>query len=310
MSTPPPTRRGASLARRRACCAALNARLAPLQALLPGAGSLSERYNAYTERFAIPPEKLEAVMRAAIAEARTRTQARIALPPGERFELALVSGKPWSAYNWYQGGHHSRIEINTDLPVTVTRAIELAVHEGYPGHHVYNALLEQELVRKRGWVEFSVYPLYSPQSLVAEGTADYAIALAFPLPERIRFVREVLFPLAGLDPAEAERYVRITEAGRGTGAATIAAARDYLDGRADGDATMQALQDHALATPARARQRLKFFDSYRAYIVNYSLGEQLVTDYVERAAGVDPARRWEVFGALISSPRLPSGMQP
>jgi hypothetical protein len=220
-----------------------------------------------------------------------------------------VQDQPWSAYNWYQGGYHSRIEINTSLPLTVTRAIELAVHEGYPGHHVYNALLEQALVRGRGWIEYSVYPLYSPQSLIAEGTADYAIALAFPLDERIAFVRDVLFPLAGFDPAEAEHYVRVSEAGRATGAATIEAARRYLDGEADAEVTQAFLRRYALASEARAAQRIRFFDSYRAYIVNYSLGEGLVADYVAREAGDDLARRWTVFAELLASPQLPSGLR-
>lgn len=289
--------------------AALRARLAPLEALLPGSGTLAQRYNDYLERFAIPPERLEAVMRAAIDEARRRSERYLSLPPGESFELALVRDKPWSAYNWYQGGYRSRIEINTDLPVTAVRAIELAVHEGYPGHHVYNSLLERALVRGRGWVEYSVYPLYSPQSLIAEGTADYAIELAFPRAERIAFLRDVLFPLAGLDPAEAARYVDITEAADVIGIATIAAARDFLDGRADEAQTRQRLQDTALASPARAAQRVAFFRSYRSYIVNYALGEELVARYVQARAGDDSAQRWRVFAELLASPRLPSDLR-
>ncbi len=286
--------------------AALDQQLSRIDALLPGEGTLAERYGRYLEQFSIPPERLDAVMRAAIAEARQRTAERITLPPGEQFELAFVKDKPWSAYNWYQGGYHSRIEINTDLPVSMMRAIELAVHEGYPGHHVYNALLEQKLVRERGWVEYSVYPLYSPQSLIAEGTADYAMALTFPRVALIAFVRETLFPLAGLDPAEAERYVTITAAGRVTGLATIEAARRYLDGTADATATQAFLQRYALASQARAEQRLRFFDSYRAYIVNYALGEQLVTAYIARQVGDDIDQRWTLFETLISTPRMPS----
>ncbi len=61
-------------------------------------------------------------------------------------------------------GRHDVDQVNTDLPVYIDRAVDLACHEGYPGHHVYNALLEKHLVRDRGWVEFSIYPLFSPQS--------------------------------------------------------------------------------------------------------------------------------------------------
>ena len=89
--------------------------------------------------------------------------------------------------------------MNLDFPVPLDRAIDLACHEGYPGHHVYNALLEQALVHDRGWVEISMYPLFSPQSLIAEGSANYGIDMAFPSAERTAFERDSLFPLAGLE---------------------------------------------------------------------------------------------------------------
>ncbi len=287
----------------------LKSQLDTLEALLPaGKGSLSERYNAYLQRFAIPVDRLESVMRVTIDEARRRTARRIKLPEGEQFELALVKDKPWSAYNWYQGKFHSRIEINTDLPVTASRAIELAVHEGYPGHHVYNSLLEQALVHERGWIEYCIYPLYSPQSLIAEGSADFAIELTFSSDERAAFYQEVLFPLAGFEPSEARRYAQIVDAAQFTGLATIDAAREWLDGRASEQQALLSLQNNALATPERARQRLAFFRSYRSYIVNYSLGEKMVAAYVDALAGNNPTTRWLVFADLLASPALPSDL--
>ena len=49
-------------------------------------------------------------------------------------------------------------------------------------------------MRDRGWVEFTVYPLFSPQSLIAEGTANFGIEVAFPGAERTAFERETLYP--------------------------------------------------------------------------------------------------------------------
>ena len=120
------------------------------------------------------------MFKAAIDGCRSRTLQHIQLPPGESFTVEYVTGKSWSGYNWYQGNYRSLIQVNTDLPIYIDRAIDLACHEGYPGHHVYNVLLEKNLVRDRGWVEFSVYPLFSPQSLIAEGTANFGIEVAFP----------------------------------------------------------------------------------------------------------------------------------
>lgn len=280
-----------------------------IDAAVGGTGELPGRYAAFRQRFAIPPERLDAVFQAAIAECRRRTRAQVALPEGERFTVAYVKDKPWSAYNWYKGNFTSLIEVNTDLPVFIDRAIDLACHEGYPGHHVYNTLLEQHLVRERGWVEFSIYPLFSPQSLIAEGTANYGIQVAFSDAERRAFERETLFPLAGLDPATVDQYYDVMALARQLSYAGNEAARGYLDGRMDASRAADWLVRFAMNTPAQAAQRIAFFDTYRSYVINYNLGEDLVKAYVERRAGGDRARRWDVFAELLSSPRLPSNLK-
>jgi hypothetical protein len=136
---------------------------------LPGTGPLADRLDAFRQAFTIPRDRLSAVFDLAIAECRRRTLERVSLPAGERFTVEYVTNKSWSGYNWYQGGYRSLIQVNTDLPIYIDRAVDLACHEGYPGHHVYNVLIEERLVRGRGWQEMTVYPLFSPQSLIAEG---------------------------------------------------------------------------------------------------------------------------------------------
>jgi hypothetical protein len=276
--------------------------------LLPGAGPVHERLDAYRRGFVIPPERLDTVFRAAIAACRERTAARLPLPPGESFTLEYVTDKPWSGYNWYQGGYRSLIQLNTELPIYAERAVDLACHEGYPGHHLYNSLLEKELVVARGWVELAVYPLYSPQSLIAEGSANYGRDLAFPPAERLAFERATVFPLAGLDPATAERYYRVLELVDAVSYAGNEVAARYLDGTMDAETAVRWLQQYALYSPERARQRLRFIETYRAYVINYNLGQDLVRAYVERRAGDDPAARWRVFAELLSTPRLPSDL--
>ena len=123
--------------------------------------------------------------------------------------------------------------MNTDLPTYIDRAIDLACHEGYPGHHVYNALLEQHLVRERGWIEFTVYPLFSPQSLIAEGTANYGIEVAFPGNDRIAFERDALYPAAGLDPSQAAAYAEVAALVDRLAYAGNEAARRYLNKEID-----------------------------------------------------------------------------
>ncbi|WP_257310424.1 hypothetical protein [Geothrix fuzhouensis] len=294
--------------------ATFEAALARLDRLLAGSGSVQERYQKARAGILVPTERVDAVFQAAIAEARERTRRHALLPGSDHFRVEYVTGKSWSAYNWYQGGGTSVIQVNLDLPIAMDRALDLAAHEGYPGHHVYNALLEQRFAQAapegRGWVEFTIYPLFSPQSLIAEGTANFGIEVAFPGEERLAFERDVLFPLAGLDPSEAERWSRVQAELKVLAFADNEAARGYLDGHLDRAQAEAFLVRYSLRTEAQAAQRLRFIDTYRSYVINYNLGEQLVRTWVERQGGTvaDPARRWAVFLDLISSPRLPRAL--
>jgi hypothetical protein len=279
-----------------------------LDGALPGRGPVPERYITYRNQFVIPPARIDAVFQAAIAAGRERTARHIALPPNESFVVEYVTDKPWSGYNWYQGRYRSVIQVNTSLPIYIDRAVDLACHEGYPGHHVYNALVERTLVRERGWLEFTVYPLFSPQSLIAEGTANYGIELALPGSERNAFERDVLFPLADLSPASVDEYYALQTLVRELSYAGNEAARRYLDGEIDAAAAALWLERYALMAPTVARQRIRFFDTYRSYVINYNLGQDLVRAYVEREAGPDADRRWDVFAELLASPTLPSAL--
>ena len=281
-----------------------------LAAELPGDGPLVDRYETFQKAFIIPPERIDAVFSAAIAACRERTARHLTLPAGESFRVEYVTGKPWGGYNWYQGGYASLIQVNTELPIYIDRAIDLAAHEGYPGHHVYNALLEQHLVRERGFVEFSLYPLFSPQSLIAEGSANFGVEVVFPGEERARFERDVLYPLAGLDPALAERHERVRKLQKGLAYAGNEAARRYLDGEITGPQAVEWLMRYALSPRPRAEQRVRFFDAYRSYVINYNLGEDMVRHWVEAQGGTaeNPERRWQVFEELLASPRLPGDL--
>jgi hypothetical protein len=282
-----------------------------LESRFPGQGPLLARYDAWRRPFVIPHEKLDAVFQIAIKACRERTAKHMALPPSERFTVEYVTNKSWSGYNWYQGDYRSLIQVNTDLPIYIDRAIDLACHEGYPGHHVYNALLEKHLVRDRGWVEFSVYPLFSPQSLIAEGTANFGIEVAFPGNERVDFERTVLFPAAGLDPSKAAEYYQVQELVEQLAYAGNEAARQYLDGKIDAAAAAAWLERYALYTPDRAKQRVRFIDQYRSYVINYNLGKDMVCRYIESQGGTaqNPQQRWVLFEKLLSSPRLPSDLK-
>ena len=164
-------------------------------------------------------------------------------------------------------------------------------------------------MRERGWIEYTVYALFSPQSLIAEGTANYGVDMAFPKEARVKFEREVIFPAAGLDPATAPAFYEVMALMNQLSYAGNEAARQYIDGKIDAKGAADMLVSWGLYSRPRAEQRVRFIDQYRSYVINYNLGQDLVKAYVERLAGSgDDARRWQVFNGLLSSPRLPSGL--
>jgi hypothetical protein len=281
--------------------------LASLEKLIPGDGPLAARVDSFNERYTIPKERLQRVFDAAIAECKKRTAQYIALPAGETFTMEFVTGKPWSGYNYYKGNYKSLIQINTDLPIRISRAVDLGCHEGYPGHHVLNLMVEQKLARRKGWKEYEVNPLYSPTSVLSEGSANYGIDLAFPGPERLAFERDVLYPLAGLDPATAEAYWKMQQMTEALSGARLTIAKMYLDGEIDRAKALELTQKYQLLSPKRAEQQVGFTDHYRSYVINYGWGKDLVRAYIERG-NPDRAERWRRMEKLLSEPTQPADL--
>ncbi len=282
--------------------------LAEIDRLVPGPDALADRVSDYRERFRIPDNRLETVMRTAIAECRRRTLDHIKLPADEHFTLEIVKDKPWGGYNYYKGADTSLVQINTDLPVLIDRAVDLGCHEGYPGHHVQGVLHEAELMKKRGWVEFTVQPLFSPLSVMGEGAGNYGIELAFPGDDRTAFAARTLFPLAGLDPAEAPRLEALLKALQALSGSRMTIAREYLDGHIDRETAIALAQKYGLTSRARAEKSIEFDDHYRSYVINYGLGRDMVAAAVERA-GPGAAARWKKFYTLLAEPTVPADLQ-
>ncbi len=285
--------------------------VAQLDGLLPGEGSINKRFQLLADRFVIPKNKLDTVFRAAIDECRKRTIEHYSIPAGENFKLEFVTNQPWSGYNWYKGNYQSVIQINTDLPILIDRAIDVGSHESYPGHHLYNMLLEKNLYLDRGWVEISLYPLFSPQSLIAEGSANYGIDMVFPGDQaKVAFCKGVLLPLAGLDTTGISTYFK---AGAIKGALNFArneAGRGMLDKTMDSTTVMRWLKDYCLMSEETAKKSVSFIKVNRSYVINYNHGMDLVKNYITAKVVAAPkaAKRWEAFGGLLSNPVLPSDL--
>lgn len=278
-----------------------------LDSILPGNGNIPRRMQLLSRKFTIPKGKIDTVFKTAIEEARKRTRSRYQMPSNESFVLEYVNNKPWSGYNWYKGNFQSVIQINVDLPILIDRAIDLACHEGYPGHHVYNMLLEKNLYRDKGWVEISLYPLYSAQSFIAEGSANYGIDMCFPGKEAADFTKKILAPLAGIETAEVELYFLALSLTSKLNYARNEVARGLLNGTMDEKESMRWLAEYGLMSNEQASKSISFIRKNRSYVICYNYGEDLIRNYVERQAGLNMSeeKRWELFGWLLSNPVIP-----
>jgi hypothetical protein len=283
---------------------ALDTVQAELQKLLPGKGNLAERYQAFDDQFLIPAKLLPAVMARAVEACKAETKAHITLPKGESTTIEYVRNRPWSAFSLYKGGYHSVIQINRDLPLTVDRALNIACHEAYPGHHTYNSIRDAKLVRAKGLVEYSVQPTFSPQSMISESIATIAVDVAFPVEQRLALERDVLFPIAGLSGKDAAKYLQIEALVDRLHPVEPSIAREYLDGRLEFERAGEQLQSAALMVHPEAA--LLYMNEYRSYVTTYTYGRDLVAAELLRRSGNDQQARWEVYAQwMCEDPQLP-----
>jgi hypothetical protein len=265
---------------------ALSARQA-LDRTLPGSGPLAGRYAAYRKGLAVSAELIEPVMRAALGACRQASGA-MRLPADESVELVFGHGSQWDGFARYLGNHRTRIEINLDAQLDVTRALRLACHEGYPGHHAQNVLIDDELVKKRGWLEFALVPSFGDYLFVTEGAAEVGADLAFPSTKRVDLYRTILLPAAKLAPTGAERLVNVEDRIAALEPVIADVTRAYLENRISQAAAIDRLRDEALTAEPEAL--LAFVERRRARSLAYALGREGVRKRIG-GAGIDGLRR-------------------
>ncbi len=272
-----------------------------LEETLPGSGPLGERLITWREAHAVPTDRLPAAIGSLAEDLRARTARLFGLPDGEHVDFELVTDKPWSGFNHYLGGLQSFVSVNTDLPVLSTSLAHLVAHEAYPGHHTEHCRKEVSLVRRRQWLEETIFLVGTPQCLVAEGLADLGLeVLLGPRPEPV--VAEHLRPL-GIR-YDAEVIAAVSEASEALGAVRANAAwRLHAEG-ADAEVVVDEVARWALLPRARAAKAVEFLlhPTWRAYITCYVDGLRLCRRFV----GGDPAR----FAELLSEQLVPADLAP
>ena len=111
-------------------------------------GTLAERYAAHRRREECPPDRLEAAVHALSSALRDRVRGQYGLPEVETVRYEVVTDKPWSGFNYYEGDYRSRVAINADLPHRLSQLPHLVAHESYPGHHTEHCRKERGLVER------------------------------------------------------------------------------------------------------------------------------------------------------------------
>ena len=269
--------------------------------MLPGASPLRERYIAWREAHAVPPDRLEPAIRSLADDLRERTQRLFGLPEGEHVDWVFETDKPWSGFNYYEGGLRSRVAINVDLPVLSLSLGHLVAHEAYPGHHTEHTRKEVGLVRQRRWQEETVFLVGTPQCTLAEGLADLGAEVTLGRrPEPI--VAEHLAPLGVR--YDAEVAAAVAEAGEALAWVRSNAAIMLHDEGAPVDDVVAYLERWALLPRNRATKAVSFLtdETWRAYSHCYTEGLRLCRSYV----GGDPLR----FERLITDQLLPADLAP
>jgi hypothetical protein len=275
---------------------------AEVDRLLPGEGSVSERVSAWEKGLLLESEHILPVCNLALQETRRRTRALVDLPPGEEVSLNLVEGQSWAGYNWYLGRYRSRIDINSDVPTRADDMLQMVVHEAYPGHHTEHAIKDYRLYRQEGRGEHAIQLLLGPEAVLSEGIAMSAQRVIFSDEELAAFLRDELYPLAGLPDVEVEQLLGVARARDALrGVLRNAALLLHRDGR-PADEVQEYVQRYILRGPQEVVRLLKFIQTplFRSYVFNYTIGKALLAPLLD---GPDARAN---FARLLSEPFTPT----
>jgi hypothetical protein len=245
-----------------------------LDRLIPGAGPLRERYQAWQRAHELPDDVLLKALDPVKEELHRRTRSLFGLPDDESVEVELVANQPWSGFNYYLGGLKSRIAVNTDVPTRADFVPTLVAHEIYPGHHTEHCWKEQLLVRGRDHLEESIFLIGTPQCLVSEGIASNALEALGPEAEPA--CESVLAGLGHGYDVELARAVR--RARRRLAAADDNAGIMLHEQHIDPDTVRNYYRRWTVETDERIDKKMEFLRHpvWRAYSSIYEAGERLV----------------------------------
>lgn len=271
-----------------------------IDALLPGTGNLPFRVAAFRNQLVVPAIKRAEVFERALAECKARTLQHWPLPDTETVTLEWTREVP-AAWHRYEGEYRSTLQVNPLSVAFIGSAIDVACHEGYPGHHAQFVLMESAAGESGLPVEETVVLLRSPDSVLREGAANYGVDLVFPPAERLAFERDVLFPLAGISAAQAEKHQQLHQLLNALSYAALPILADYRDGGLSFNSSTFALERQALVASPSAL--LEYVNEFGAYSAGYTVARDLLQDYVEGKATTE-AEQWALLREVLINPAV------
>jgi hypothetical protein len=208
------------------------------------------------------------------------------LPPDERVQLAFDPALEWNAFARYLGNHVTVVTFATRSDHDVAGLLHAVCHETYAGHHAQHVLIDDALVRGRGWMEFELTPGFGPHLMIGEGAAEAGTDLALPQDARLEAYARLL-TAAGLPSSEAPRLARVETLASGLESTVPSIVARYLDNEASRDETAKALAGEAfLPTPERF---LAFAERQRSAALVHPIGKAVVSEVIRR---VPESERW------------------
>ncbi|ALR11003.1 DUF885 domain-containing protein [Mycobacteroides saopaulense] len=274
-----------------------------LEAVLPEGGSLLERKTAYDRSQEIDPNRLQECVDAFSSALRDRVRADFPLPDTETVTYEIVSDKPWSGFNYYEGNYRSTVAVNSDLKQYLNNVPALIAHESYPGHHTEHCRKEAGLVHLGDQQEQTIFLVNTPQCLMAEGLADLALYAA--VGEDWGLWAQEIYADLGLR-FDGEQAQAIGRARAGLINVRQDAALMLHDEHRDVEDVIAFLKRWLLVPDERARHMIKFLSSplWRAYISTYVEGYQLLKGWLDRRP---PEQSLTTrFGRLLDEPLVAS----
>lgn len=272
-----------------------------LDRLLPGEGSVQQRFEAWTRRMALSPEQVRAATPLILAETRRRTLEHVELPAVEEVQVVMEEEAPYGAWAEYRGAGTTLLHVNTGRGLHPDWLVHILAHEGYPGHHVQLTLLEQAATAHPA---LAFLPPMSPTLALLEGGADAASQALWTEDAMEDWILEVLLPALEIDVDAAlwrgvRRHVETVLMFRQQ--TTMLSARGMAT-----DSVATLLQHYGLTSAATARALTDeapspFPRAFELINSKHSPAAEHIHRFI--SAAPDPLRR---YAALYREPTLPS----